>query len=523
MATRWMCMTAALLLGLLSMACVGQVREVTRDLGPADAARPMRVTLWYSEGPCLADTLKLCLAPSAVTHKVIVVSHGSMGASKDYSWIGRGLAGQGFIVVGLNHFGESRAYGAQTQNIRATGMAWERALDASRVLDALATLQPFDTPVAWDDAIVVGHSAGGQTAALLAGARFDLQALATYCRSGQASEDLSCGYARDVERAPSAFVSAFNGNYRDPRVRKIVLLDPALGPALVPASLQGSRIPTLVIGALHADFLPWNHHGARYTDAIPHARTLLLEGREGHFVFLSVCQNDVTVNGVPLCTDKPGVDRGAVHEQLLSSLVAFITADDEIPLSGPRALTDSSSPVAMTPTVLEILAYTPRWVFGVFFVLCVLGVMQTRTRRVRGGLALVLPVAMLGLSIAGVFQYTDHWLSGLVSWLVGAVIVSALVASVKDVDGVTFDDSTGRLRVKGSWTPLLVILGIFITRYALGVASALHAEALAHWPQQMLVAGGLGAWSGYFAYRTWRCWRVLRAMTRQTHPAQRRP
>ncbi len=110
------------------------------------------------------------------------------GASDDYAWIGDGLAAKGYIVIGLNHFGESRVYGEQTQTFRATGMVWERALDVSRVLDALKKLSPFQKQVSWDDAIVIGHSAGGQTAALLVGARFDLQAFAQYCGTGQAEE-----------------------------------------------------------------------------------------------------------------------------------------------------------------------------------------------------------------------------------------------------------------------------------------------------------------------------------------------
>ncbi len=56
-------------------------------------------------------------------------------------------------------------------------------------------------------------------------------------------------YAHDIKRAPSSFISLFNGNYRDSRVRKIVLLDPALGPALLEQSMAGSRVPALVVGS----------------------------------------------------------------------------------------------------------------------------------------------------------------------------------------------------------------------------------------------------------------------------------
>ncbi|TWI48977.1 putative dienelactone hydrolase [Pseudomonas duriflava] len=507
----WLYLLAVFVLPLLSMVCSGQVREVRRDLDVINTGRPLHVAIWYPEGVCSSGTKALCLDESAVTHKVVVISHGSMGASDNYAWIGSGLASKGYIVVGLNHFGESRVYGEQTQNFFVTGMVWERAQDASRALDALTKLNIFQKKVAWDNAIVIGHSAGGQTAALLAGARFDLQAFAEYCVSRLAGGDRSCFYAQNIKRAPSSYISLFNGNYRDPRVRKIVLLDPALGPALVKQSMAGSDIPALVVGALHDDFLPWSHHGARYATAIPGAKTLLLEGNEGHFVFLSVCHYNAEVNGIPLCIDKAGVNRRAVHEGLLSRLVAFVGPDDEIPLSGERKA-PSVDDVPFAPlTVLEILSHSPPWVFGLLIALCVLGLMQTRTRQVRFSLALLLPIGMLMLSMEGVFQYTDYWGAGLGFWLAGLVAVSKIVSRFMEPNIVTRIKNSDRLIMRGSWLPLLVILGIFITRYLLGVAQALQFRALDHWPLQMLVAGGLGAWSGYFACRARRCWRASRS------------
>ncbi len=72
-----------------------------------------------------------------------------------------------------------------------------------------------------------------------------------------------------------------------------------------------------------------------------------------------------------------------MHERLLSTLVAFIAPDDEIQLSGQPTTPATANAKVAQLTVMEILSYTPRWVFGLFFVLCALGLMQTRTRRVR--------------------------------------------------------------------------------------------------------------------------------------------
>ncbi len=68
-----------------------------------------------------------------------------------------------------------------------------------------------------------------------------------------------------------------------------------------------------------------------------------------------------------------------------------------------------------------------------------------------------------------------------------------IASRIMDGGFVKWDDSSARLIVRGSWVPLLVILGIFITRYLLGVARALQFQPLDQWPLQMLVAGGLGS------------------------------
>src|SRR5882762_3461657 len=77
------------------------------DLGILDTGRPAKVNLWYPEGTCIHASTRYCLADSSVVNKVVVLSHGSMGSAANYSWLGESLASAGFIVVGVNHYGES--------------------------------------------------------------------------------------------------------------------------------------------------------------------------------------------------------------------------------------------------------------------------------------------------------------------------------------------------------------------------------------------------------------------------------
>jgi predicted dienelactone hydrolase len=322
-------MFAALLWSLLLVAVPAAAADtlpatVFLDLGTLDTGRPAKVTLWFLQGNCGAEPL--CLAPAVAKEKVVVLSHGTMGSAEDYAWLGKSLAAAGFLVVGVNHFGESRLYGTETQDPRVIPQIWQRAQDLSAILDGLAARPALQQAVDWTHVVMLGHSAGGQTAAMLAGARFDLHRMIAWCDTAAAAPDRSCSYGRGLVSAPPVLFERFAEPQADARIRKLVLLDPALGAALQPESLRGVALPALIIGATQTDFLPWVAHGARYAEAIPGARTILLDKGEGHFIFLSPCTHPAQALGLALCTDRPGVDRAAVQQALAPQIIDFVRA-----------------------------------------------------------------------------------------------------------------------------------------------------------------------------------------------------
>jgi len=68
------------------------VKMEVLDMGTLDTGRPSKINVWYPQGVCPENTARLCLADAAVTNKVVVFSHGSMGSTNEYSWLGDGLA-----------------------------------------------------------------------------------------------------------------------------------------------------------------------------------------------------------------------------------------------------------------------------------------------------------------------------------------------------------------------------------------------------------------------------------------------
>lgn len=485
------------------------VKMETLDMGELATGRPSKIQIWFPQGTCanLADK-QLCLAESAITDKAVILSHGAMGSADGLSWVGESFAAAGYVVIGVNHFGESWVYGQDTLNPRSTGFIWQRAQDISALLDLLAAKNIFQTQVNWSNIIAVGHSAGGQTAAMLAGATFDLKQLTTYCDSEASKGDRSCNYGKNSASAPEAFLKKFSASQKDSRVKMIMLLDPALGSAVQSESLRTITVPSLIVGAKNDDFLPWINHGLRYANGIPHSNIKLLTGQEGHFVFITSCTLQIKVMDVPLCEDRAGVDRNATQHELGHTMLEFTRTNDAAFTAQTSVVTTPEKQYSQSTTLSEILIYTPHWVFGLLAILVIFGVLQARTRQVTIQVALILPLAMLVLSLSGVLRYVGLQLPALLCWLVGIAVVAALSLKVIGKNLAHFDSVNRKLVIQGSWLPLFIILGIFITRYALGVATAMEFGIIHERYFPLLVSLVLGAWSGFFLARGIIFWRA---------------
>lgn len=495
------------------------VHMETLQLGELATGRPSTINVWFPQGKCAGSREKrLCLAEWAVTNKVLIFSPGTMGSAGEYSWIGEKLAAAGFVVVGINHFGESPVYGKDSVSPRSTALIWQRAQDISALLDRLTAQDIFQRKVSWWNVVAIGHSAGGQTAAMLAGATFDLQRLIDYCNSGQSKGDLSCSYGRNRASAPEAFRQKFSASQQDGRIKMIVMLDPALGSAVQAESLHNIKIPTLIAGSQNNDFLPWSQHGLRYATEIPDAKIYLLTGQEGHFVFLDACQHQVKVMGVALCEDRKGVDRKATQRVLADAIIEFVRAHQAVFAAGKAAPIPTGN-YSTSLSIMGILLYTPRWVFGLLGGLVIFGVLQARTRQVKMRVALILPAAMLLLSLTGVLRYVGWHLSPLFYWLMGLSLVASLSVRLANKRMASFDPGNRKLHIEGSWWPLFVILGIFFTRYALGVATAMGSNLINQPYFQETMSFVLGGWSGFFVARGIIFWRAKElACTRISPP-----
>jgi hypothetical protein len=160
--------------------------------------------------------------------------------------------------------------------------------------------------------------------------------------------------------------------------------------------------------------------------------------------------------------------------------------------------------------ILQIFEHTPTWVFVLLAVLLALGLVQTRTRDVGKARAIGLPVAMMLLSLNGALGAFTQPAFALVAWVAGFALSLVLAGPVVAVRGASWSAATSCFRVPGSWLPLGLILGLFIIKYAAGIALATH-HGLA---SSTVVTVSLSAVYGIFAGMFWGRARSLLTLTR---------
>jgi predicted dienelactone hydrolase len=302
------------------------------DLFNQQANRPTKIKFWY-QGGAEACEATICLSQKQSSHRVAIISHGAFGSPREMNWLGYALASQGWVVAGVAHFGESWVYGADKIDPSSATRFWQRPQDVSFAIDSLSDNGLFNTSLTTNKIIMLGHSSGGFTTLAMAGANLEANRSEAYCSSEKAKEDKSCDYGQQRNRKPMSEetlnkISLLQEKMSDNRIAAIIALDPALGHAVSKQSLNNIKIPTLVLGSVNNDFLPYTIHSKYYADHIQGATLIGIEQGAGHFVYTDKCSVDRKVKGVSLCKDRKGVDRKVIQTKILEHVFGFIYSND---------------------------------------------------------------------------------------------------------------------------------------------------------------------------------------------------
>jgi hypothetical protein len=158
----------------------------------------------------------------------------------------------------------------------------------------------------------------------------------------------------------------------------------------------------------------------------------------------------------------------------------------------------------------QIIVNTPIWVWALLAFLIYRGFVSSVDREVPLKKVVIIPVLMLALSILGIASTFGLSAAAALSWLPFVVVSAALTWVLFNPDSVRAFPDKGTVLQRGSWTPMILMMGIFLTKYIVAVILA-REPGHAH---ELLFAVGVcalyGLFSGVFLGRTLRVFAAYR-------------
>ena len=165
---------------------------------------------------------------------------------------------------------------------------------------------------------------------------------------------------------------------------------------------------------------------------------------------------------------------------------------------------------------MQTLQHIPIWVFALLIGLIALGLLQTRTRKVRARRLLGINIALTIFTLVGVTQQwrPTPWLAlALLSWAAACLLVSWTLGQGAAPDGASYDPATRCFTVPGSWLPLALFMAIFACKFVVGMVSATAPGSLHSVQAAIGISSLYGLFSGVL---NGRAMRLLKLNTRQS-------
>ena len=179
---------------------------------------------------------------------LVLLSHGSGGTAAKLFWLTESLVTNGSVVIGVDHPGN------MTGDNSAEGIMnpWQRALDLSFCLEKLSQHEMLKPYLDLSRVSAIGHSAGGATVLLLAGARLSADRFTSPIPNCATSKDpYVLKFCAQIQAMDLKSVSkqAIEGDYRNKTITAVVALDPGFARSFDPKSFKLLTTKILVIGA----------------------------------------------------------------------------------------------------------------------------------------------------------------------------------------------------------------------------------------------------------------------------------
>lgn len=304
-----------------------------------DPKRTLDTAIWYPTQEVSTTTLigdNLAFVGTQVikdaqiqssTFPVVLLSHGYRGNWRNQNWLATELAKRGYIVAAANHPGTT----SFDQSPKQAAKWWERPRDMSRILDHLLTATSWKQYVNTDNVTAIGHSLGGWTVMQLTGAKVDGATFESHCLIYPSPR--TCGLAKELELSKLQAQEPSGKDLSDPRIKRVVSLDLGLARSFSVASLNGIKVPTLILAAgIDIGDLPQVLESGYIAEHMPlYSRRYKVYENATHFSFIQDCkpgaevilEDEVPGDGI-ICKDGVGTSRNELHQSILNDIVGFL-------------------------------------------------------------------------------------------------------------------------------------------------------------------------------------------------------
>ncbi|WP_397453900.1 alpha/beta hydrolase family protein [Pseudomonas sp. NA-150] len=246
---------------------------------------------------------------------LLMLSHGNTGTPLALHDLATSLARKGFVVVAVIHPGDNYL---DHSRLGSLSNLYGRPLQISEAISA-ALVDPLLSPYVDAKQVgVIGYSAGGETALILAGAQPDLKRLRKYCAERPQDKDACTTKGELTVDRDDLHPEA------DPRVGSIMLMAP-LTLMFGRQALADVHVPVLLYSGDGDQLLALDKNAQALARKLPEAPDFKLLPGAGHFVFLAPCSDEQKALMPGLCTDADGVDRVNIHRSLSADAVRFFS------------------------------------------------------------------------------------------------------------------------------------------------------------------------------------------------------
>lgn len=249
--------------------------------------------------PILGDMLPL-----------VVISHGRTGSFLGHHDIAETMADAGFIVVAINHPGDTSTDKSRSDDLSAFV---DRPTDIKRLIDFMLQASPFASNIDSQRIGFFGFSRGGYTGLVLIGANPDWATVADFC--GQ-----STGHACEQVRRKEFPTQPLT---HDARIAAAVIADP-LTIMFSRDSYAGITVPVQLWQSERGGDGVFPHNVEIAEKSLPAPHEYRVVPNSAHFAFLTPCPPEAAKAHPDVCTDATGFDRVEFLKEFDSEVLAFL-------------------------------------------------------------------------------------------------------------------------------------------------------------------------------------------------------